>query len=1045
MEIDPAMDLRTWDIETVINFDNKSAEPVGFGIHSAKMHMEALLEIIPLKKFPETMKRYLRPAFALAVLISLGMGLYSQGDKSKYTGGAKYVTTTQTSPDGKYTWFSVSGDPLNSRIYTLQNGLTVYLTVNKNEPRIQTSIVVRTGSNNDPKDCTGLAHYLEHLLFKGTDRYGTLDYAKEKPLLDRIEKLYEQYRGTSDEATRENIYAQIDKTSGEAAKFAIANELAKMLSSIGAKGTNAYTSVERTAFINDIPSNMVAIWLKIESERFRNPVFRLFHTELEAVYEEKNISLDSDYDAAYEKLMEAVFPTHNYGQQTTIGTVDHLKNPSIKKIKDYFAAYYVPNNMAICLSGDFDPDQVVRLIDENFGSFQSKPVKPYEGPIEAPLSGVHRVEVHGPDAEFIDIAFRIPGASSTDIPALEMINYLLSNSTAGLIDLNLVKQQKVLEANSYTTKHKDYGIFMLHGSPKEGQKLEEVEQLLIEQLARIKSGEFDAMLLPAVVNNMEIQQMRQYESNQGRTEDYIDAFISGQPWVDHIQKIDKMRKLSKEDVIQVARTYFEDNYVVLYKRTGEREASQKVVKPKITPVEVNRDSQSEFLKSIATMEAPEIVPRFLNYDKDILKSTLKSGVKMHYVKNEENDLFTLFYLLDFGKNQDKEMALAIEYLPFLGTDQFSADEISKKFYQLGTTFDVSVGDDRIYVYVSGLASNFEASLDLFEHLLKNARADDAALVSLIDRTVKAREDAKLDKGQILWGAMRSYGLYGAKNPFNDILQEKILRGIKSEALVGKIKGMTDYQHRVLYYGPANPAEVATTLNRLHQVPASLRPVPDMNPYPFAETNKPKVYFVNYDIVQAEILWLSRSVMYDPTMYQIILMFNEYFGDNMSSIVFQTIRESKALAYSTFSSFVTPPKYKEPYSVLSYVGTQADKVGEAVAGMFELLNNIPKSEALFENAKASIRNQIDTERITRTAILFRYENALRHGISVDQRMEIYVALPKLTFDDVQAFHKNYVSGKQYNLFVLGSKDRIDLKALSQYGEVVELSLQDLFGY
>lgn len=990
------------------------------------------------------MKQFWNSALMLTLILFTGLGA-AQAQKSKMKQVVLFNTLTHTSPDGKYTYFTVSGDPLNTRIYTLKNGLSIYLTVNKSEPRIQTNIAVRTGSNNDPKDCTGLAHYLEHLLFKGTDRYGSLDYSKEKPLLDQIEALYEEYRSTTDEGKRAEIYAKIDKVSGEAAKFAIANEYDKMLAAIGAKGTNAYTSVERTVYINDIPSNMIGKWLMIEGERFRNPVLRLFHTELEAVYEEKNISLDNDSRAAYTLMMEKLFPTHNYGQQTTIGTVEHLKNPSIKKIKEYYSNYYVPNNMAICLSGDFDPDQVVQLIDQQFGSFQTKPVTPYNGPTEAPIAGIERAEVVGPEAAFVTIGFRIPGTAHKDVPAIEMIDYILSNSTAGLIDLNLVKQQKVLEAYSYTNLNKDYGAFMLSGTAKEGQSLEDVEKLLLGQLELLKKGSFDQSLLAAVVNDMEISQMRQYESNRGRTGGYINSFILGIDWSDYIQRIDRMRKLTKADVVRVANEYYKNNYIVVYKRTGERQNVQKVVKPQITPVEVNRDAQSDFLKALVAAEAPKIEPRFLDFDRDIQKSSLRSGVPMHYVKNDENSLFSLYYLLDFGKNQDKVTAFAIEYLPFLGTDKYSADSISKKFYELGTTFDVSSGDDQVYVYVSGLAKNFDASVELFEHLLNNVKPDDAALKSLIDRTVKSRTDAKLNKGMILWRGMQNYGMYGAKNPFNDILQEDQLRGLKAQDLVDKIKGLTSYQHRILYYGPTAQNEVAAALDRLHKTPAELKIPPKENPYNYVQTEKNRVYFVNYDMVQAEILWLSRSIIYEPAMYKNIRLFNEYYGGNMSSIVFQTIRESKALAYSTFSSFVTPPRNGEPYFVQAYVGTQADKLGDAIAGMNDLLNNIPKSENLFANSKASIKNKIDTERIIRTAILFNYENAVRHGLQVDQRREVYEALDKLSFNDVVEFHKKYVSGKQFNLLVLGSKEKLDMKVLSQFGEVIELSLQDLFGY
>jgi predicted Zn-dependent peptidase len=262
----------------------------------------------------------------------------------------------------------------------------VYLTVYKNEPRIQTYIPVKAGSKMDPADATGLAHYLEHMLFKGTDQYGTKDFTKEKPLIDEIIGLYEKYRTIKDETKRKAIYHLIDSVSGVAAKFAIANEYDKMMAIIGANGTNAYTCIEQTVYTNDIPSNQLEKWIKIEAERFRNPVMRLFHTELEAVYEEKNIGLDDDNDKAWDALFLALYPTHQYGTQTTIGTIEHLKNPSIKKVLDYYYTYYVPNNMAIVLSGDLDPGNTIELIDKYWGDKQPKDVPVFVPAIEKPIT-----------------------------------------------------------------------------------------------------------------------------------------------------------------------------------------------------------------------------------------------------------------------------------------------------------------------------------------------------------------------------------------------------------------------------------------------------------------------------------------------------------------------------------------------------------------------------------------------------------------------------------------------------------------------------------
>src|SRR5699024_1124806 len=258
-----------------------------------------------------------------------------------------------------FTYRYVENDPSHTRFYKLDNGLSVILSPSHKKPRIQTYIAVKAGSKTDPADHTGLAHYLEHMLFKGTPKYGSLNFAKEKPLLDSIAALYEVYNSTTDEAKREKIYAKIDQVSGEAAHYAIANEYDKMMAAMGARGTNAFTSFEQTVYTEDMPNNVIDKYLGVQAERFRHPVFRLFHTELEAVYEEKNRSLDSDGSKVFKQIFALLFPHNNYGQLTTIGTIHDLKNPSLNAIRDYFNTYYVPNNMGIIMAGDFDPDKVI--------------------------------------------------------------------------------------------------------------------------------------------------------------------------------------------------------------------------------------------------------------------------------------------------------------------------------------------------------------------------------------------------------------------------------------------------------------------------------------------------------------------------------------------------------------------------------------------------------------------------------------------------------------------------------------------------------------
>ena len=371
-----------------------------------------------------------------------------------------------------YQYETVENDPLNTIIYTLDNGLKVYMSINQDEPRIQTNIAVNTGSKQDPSDATGLAHYLEHMLFKGTSKIGTVDWEKESKELKKISDLYEERRGVTVEDERKEIYHQIDSISSVAATYAVANEYDKMISSLGAKGTNAYTSLERTVYINDIPSNELEKWLIIESERFSELVLRLFHTELETVYEEFNRGQDNDWRLAWYAMMKALFKKHQYGTQSTIGTSEHLKNPSMEKIHEYFNEKYVPNNMAIILSGDINPDKTIRLIEKYFGHFKSKEVPKFTVALEDPIDKPEVINVTGSSSEWIDIGFRLPGVSEEDIYILPLLDGILSNGKAGLIDLNLVKSQNILSGYSQYMIAKDYSLFKLHGEPRQGQLLE---------------------------------------------------------------------------------------------------------------------------------------------------------------------------------------------------------------------------------------------------------------------------------------------------------------------------------------------------------------------------------------------------------------------------------------------------------------------------------------------------------------------------------------------------------------------------------------------
>ena len=940
----------------------------------------------------------------------------------------------------------VKGDPLKARIYTLDNGLKVYLTSYDDAPRVQTNIAVRAGSKNDPADATGLAHYLEHMLFKGTDVYGSLDFEKEAPMLDKIEALYEEYRtiDMSDEVNRERVWRQIDSVSGEAAKFAIANEYDKMVTGLGAKGTNAYTSNEKTVYVNDIPSNQIEKWLRLESERFRYPVFRLFHTELEAVYEEKNRGLDNDGRKMFEALFDGLFPVHQYGQQTTIGTIEHLKNPSLTEIRKYFNKYYVPNNMAICLSGDFDYDETINLINKYWGSFERKDDPTFEVREEAPIAAPVEKEVYGPEAERLYLGFRFEGANTEDAKMLTMMDMVLSNSSAGLIDLNLNQAQELIGGGCFPYVLEDYSMHGFYGSPKQGQTLEEVKDLLLAQIEEVKAGNFPDWLVGAIISDLKLNQIKKLESNSGRANEFVDAFTLGITWDDHQNEMAELEKVTKQDIIDFAKTKYADNYVVVYKRAGEDKSLLKVTKPSITPVSVNREDQSEFLANLLAEEVKDIEPVFLDFENDIQKSNI-GDVALIYKENTENERFKLNYILDMGKDHNTKLKLAVDYLKFLGTSDMSPAQKQEEFYKLGCELTVNCGAEKVTITLSGLANNFDESVALFENILAGAVADDEALENLKLSELKGRNDAKLNKQIILWRAMGSYAKYGVNSSFMNILSEEELANVTSAELLDLIHNLTSYEHKIMYYGPDEIVAVVDKLTALHTNNTELKAIPSKKEFVENDMDKPMVYIVDYDMKQAEVMMLSKGSKLNMTEYPQIKFHNEYFGGGMSSIVFQEMRESKALAYSVYSTYTIPSDKDDSHYLMSYIGTQADKLSEAMVGMTELLEEMPEAESNMNNAKESIEQKIRTERLTKSRVLSEYLKAEKLGVKHDVRKDVYDALSTFDINTLTSFHNSHISGGTRVVMVLGSKEDLDLEVLKNYGEIVHLTLEDVFGY
>ena len=944
---------------------------------------------------------------------------------------------------GGYTYKYVTNDPAKARFYTLKNGLTVILSPTNKDPRIQAYVAIKAGSKTDPATNTGLAHYLEHMLFKGTDKYGSLDWSKEKVELEKIDALYEQYNSTKDEVQRKAIYKKIDSVSGVAAKYAIANEYDKMMSAMGAQGTNAFTSFEQTVYTDDVPSASLDKYLAVQAERFRNPIRRIFHTELQAVYEEKNRTLDNDGRKVSEALFSNLFQKHNYGLQTTIGTVEHLKNPSLIEIRKYFNKYYVPNNMGIILSGDFNPDEVIAKVDKAFSYMQPKPFDKYTFQPEDAITAPIVKEIVGPDAENLTIGYRLPGNKDKDALLADLVGQILTNGRAGLLDLNLVKKQKLLRASAFTYSLIDYGILYLSAAPTSGQSLEDVKALVLNEIENLKKGNFDDQLITSIINNIKKNKIYETEKYGDRASVLMDAFTSELDWRDQVAYVNDLSKIKKEDIVAFANKYFGDNYVAVLKRKGESPATVKIEKPSITPVETNPDKQSSFVKTINEMPATAAKPVFLDYKKDIQKSKLGKA-EVLYVPNKDNDIFRLSYRYKIGSLNDKKQSLASQYIQFLGTDKMTAEEISKAFYKIACSFNVSTGEEYTTVNIEGLQENFENAVKLYEEVVNNVKADEKALAALKARLNKARKDAKANKGAILQG-LTSYALYGSENKFNNVLTNEELNAVTAQELVDRIKNLNNYEQTVIYYGPTPVYNVVSQLKTLHQVPTNFAVAAPAKTFKQEVPAKNQVLFADYDMVQAETRWIRNTETYNPEKTTMVNVFNNYFGGGMGSLVFQTIRESKALAYSTYGYYVQPQKKDQDYYLLGYVGSQADKFNDATVAMNELLTKMPELPKNLELAKNQVKKDIQTERITQDGIIYNYLNAKNLGLTDDIRKKMYETVDKITMADVKKFHQNYFSGKPYTYAIVASEKRVSMDDMKKLGEVKKLSLEEIFGY
>ena len=934
-------------------------------------------------------------------------------------------------------------DLMDVSIFQLDNGLTVYLTENHEEPRFYAEVAVRVGAKNDPEDATGLAHYLEHLLFKGTQELGTIDYKREKPHLDRITQLYEQHFEETTPEKRKEIYVQINTESQLAAQYAVPNELDKLYASMGASFKNAGTGQELTIYQINLPSNRLQQWAKIESHRlFGKPVFRLFHTELETVYDEKNRSLDDKDRLIRDAVYELVYKKHPY-KRSILGTVEHLKKPSLVKIYDFFDTYYVPNNMAICISGDIEIEKTIQIIAENFKHLEPEVLPTPKQWEEDPINGVERVTVQYQGEEYVMIVFQTTPQNHADVEALMLFDMILDNATAGLINLNLNQQQKVRKAGSRPTLGNDYGTQELWGIPKKDQSLQAVEQLLLEQINLIKQGQFEDWIIPAIVTDFKKSQKAGLENNESRVGALRSSFIANQSWEYAIRSIPRMERLTKKDVVAVANKYFGDNYVVGYRIDAQHEFPQ-IEKPKIDPIEMDPTRQSTFATSIMAIPVSEIEPVFIKPEQDYQTVDYYPGVKLYHSENPVNDLFTLTFSLEVGKLHDQKLGAATLLLDKSGTSQFTSAELKKEWYKLGSNFNFSVGDQSTSFTMIGLDENFGQTLALAMELVKRPQADLATLHELIQIILANREDFKKNYRAIAQ-AMAEYNLYGGQSSMLRMMPNEQITQLKVDDLTQTIVNLLTYKHAISYVGSLSVEDLQNQLRQHHTLNGELQSPPS---YEFFVQRQPKdteIYFFDKEMAQAYVRLDFGDEIYDETKRPAISLYNEYFDGGMSGVVFQEMREARALAYASYARYATGSRVGEQNQMLAIVLCQADKTPEALKTFMNLIDNLPISEERFAIAKEAIINRYKTAKVGFREVIDAVRTWEYQGLEVDPRVKRYQQILQSDIGLLQDFHRSNITNRKKLVSIVGEKSKIDMEALAKHGKITEISLDQIFAF
>ena len=936
-------------------------------------------------------------------------------------------------------------NPLNVKEYILSNGLTVWLNEDSSQPKVIGSIIVKAGAKDSPN--TGIAHYFEHIMFKGTDKIGTINYAEEKVWLDSISKKYDKLANTSDEAQRLEIQKEINELSIKAAEYVIPNEFNRLISQYGGTGLNAGTSWDFTMYFNTFSPQYMTQWCEINSERLINPVFRMFQSELETVYEEKNMYADVLGSQAAEKIIEAFFKPHPY-QYPIIGSTENLKNPKLSEMEEFFNTYYVAGNMGLILSGHFHSQEVLPILESTFGRIKKGEVVKQN--IEMPASINRKIDLTAkipiPLVRANALLWRGVPSNHPDEVALNLTMSLLSNENkTGLLD-KITIDGKLMMSAGLSLSMNDAGAIALIAIPNiPFQTYRSAQKLVFAAIDKIKSGDISDEMF----QSLKLEQQRNYllelESLDKRNQKMIEVFAKGLTWNNYLEQAEKIETITKQDVIDIANKYLTNNYFDVKKKTGKY-PNAKIEKPPFKAIEAtNRDEESDYSKWLQTIESADFTPRYLNFDEEAktIKINNNQLVTLYHTANEINNVFNLTMRFEIGSRELPTLPALVSYLNYIGTDKYTVAEFNQKLQELGSTLNFNASSSQFTVSVSGFDDAFEETFDLVTHFLTNLQADKSKLKKVVkERTLEDKATRK--SSDELSKAMVEKVKYGENSKYLTRLSLKELKKLSAQQLILTLQKVLSTETNMHYSGTLSDTAVSNVIGKYF--PTNIVIEESVNPtfrdgLTYSNT---KLFFFNdpkatQSIVQAYLPGPKQS---EVEARFISHLFNTYFGSGMSSLMFQEIREFRSLAYRASSTIENPPVKLSDKSMLinMLLSTQADKTTDALQALQSLLIDMPLSEKRLDAAKENLINQAQSAYPNfrdKSQTIAQYKQL---GYTDDPNKQLVDEVSKMILSDLEHFYKQYIQGQTMVYVIIGNKKKIDMTQLQQMGEFEEMKLQ-----